>query len=69
MNWDIIEGKWKQLRGDIQSEWGRLTGDEIDQVEGDRGRFVGLVQERYGIAKADAEAQIDKFFGNLGSRV
>ncbi|WP_299830177.1 CsbD family protein [uncultured Roseobacter sp.] len=61
MNWDIIKGNWKQMKGQVQSKWGELTDDEIDQAEGDRERFVGLIQERYGVAKDEAERQIDEF--------
>ncbi|WP_195820124.1 CsbD family protein [Roseobacter sp. MH60115] len=61
MNWDIIKGNWKQMKGQVQSKWGELTDDEIDQAEGDRTRLAGLIQERYGVAKDEAERQIDAF--------
>lgn len=61
MNWDIIKGNWKQMTGSVQSKWGELTGDEIDQAKGDRDRLAGLIQERYGVAKDEAERQIDAF--------
>ncbi|MCV3270556.1 CsbD family protein [Roseobacter sinensis] len=61
MNWDIIKGNWKQMKGQIQSKWGELTDDEIEQAEGDRERLAGLIQERYGVAKDEAERQIDAF--------
>ncbi|WP_299676517.1 CsbD family protein [uncultured Roseobacter sp.] len=61
MNWDIIKGNWKQMKGQVQSKWGELTDDEIDQAEGDRERLAGLIQERYGVAKDEAERQIDAF--------
>lgn len=61
MNWDIVEGKWKQLKGEVQNQWGKLTDDEVDRIQGNREKFVGLVQERYGIAKDEAERQIDDF--------
>jgi len=69
MNWDIIEGKWKQLRGEAQSQWGKLTEDEIDQVAGDREKLAGLLQERYGIARAEAERQIDEFSERLKEKI
>lgn len=62
MNWDIIKGNWSQMTGEIKSEWGKLTDDEIQEASGEREQFVGLVQERYGMAKADAEHAVDKFF-------
>ena len=61
MNWDIVEGKWKQLKGEVQNQWGKLTDDDVDRIQGNREKFVGLVQERYGIAKDEAERQIDDF--------
>ncbi|WP_299968991.1 CsbD family protein [uncultured Roseobacter sp.] len=61
MNWDIIKGNWKQMTGSVKSKWGELTDDEVDQVEGDRERLAGLIQERYGVAKDEAERQIDAF--------
>lgn len=61
MNWDIIKGNWKQMKGQVQSKWGELTDDEIDQAEGDRERLAGFIQERYGVAKDEAERQIDAF--------
>lgn len=59
MNWDRVQGNWKQFKGEAQRQWGKLTDDEIDQVEGDRERLAGRIQERYGIAKDEANRQID----------
>lgn len=61
MNWDQIEGKWKQLRGDVQSRWGKLTDDDLDVIEGDREKLVGKIQERYGVAKEEAERRVDSW--------
>ncbi|KUP91318.1 CsbD family protein [Tritonibacter horizontis] len=61
MNWDIVEGKWKQLKGSVQNQWGKLTDDDVDQVAGNREKLVGMLQERYGVAKDEAERQIDDF--------
>lgn len=58
MNKDIIAGNWKQLTGEIQNQWGKLTNDELDQIEGNRTKLVGLIQERYGVAKDEAEKQL-----------
>jgi len=62
MNWDQIEGKWKQMKGSAKENWGKLTDDELDQAEGKRDKLVGLVQERYGKARETAEAEVDKWF-------
>lgn len=59
MNWDQIEGKWKQLKGCATEKWGDLTDDDLDRVEGKRDKLVGLVQERYGKAREVAEEEVD----------
>ncbi|QIE45142.1 CsbD family protein [Pseudohalocynthiibacter aestuariivivens] len=61
MNWDRIEGNWKQFKGSVRENWGELTDDEVDQAEGKREQFVGLIQKKYGIAKDEAERQVDEF--------
>lgn len=61
MNWDTIEGQWKQLKGEVQQQWGKLTDDDLDQVDGKRQELVGKVQERYGVAKDEAEKQVEDF--------
>ena len=62
MNWDIVEGNWKQLKGSVREQWGKLTNDELDQAEGNREKLVGLIQEKYGKTKADVEQAVDNFF-------
>lgn len=61
MNWDRIEGKWKQASGKLKEKWGKLTDDDIKLIAGKRDQLIGKVQERYGIAKDDAERQVDEF--------
>jgi uncharacterized protein YjbJ (UPF0337 family) len=58
MNWDRIEGNWKQLKGTVTEKWGKLTDDDLDVVAGRRDQLAGKVQERYGVAKEEAEKQI-----------
>jgi len=65
MNWDQIEGNWKQWRGKAQEKWGDITGDDWDRVKGKRDQLVGLVQEKYGHAKADAEREVDSWSNGL----
>src|SRR5690606_7939464 len=55
MNWDIVEGKWKQLKGDVRSQWGKLTDDDLDVIAGKRDKLVGTIQERYGKNRDEAE--------------
>jgi uncharacterized protein YjbJ (UPF0337 family) len=65
MNWDRIEGNWKQFRVRVQQQWGKLTNDDLDTVEGRRTELVGKIQERYGIAKDEAEKQVDSWMRNI----
>jgi uncharacterized protein YjbJ (UPF0337 family) len=64
MNWDRIEGNWKQLKGKVKAQWGKLTDDELDVMAGNRDQLVGKVQERYGIAKDEAERQVSDWERN-----
>jgi uncharacterized protein YjbJ (UPF0337 family) len=59
--WDKIVGKWMQLKGEIQSRWGKLTDDEVAQINGEREKLAGRLQELYGIAKEEANRQIDEW--------
>ena len=61
MNWDQIEGKWKQLTGSARERWGQLTSDDWQTIGGKKDQLVGRIQERYGIAKEAAEAQVDEW--------
>lgn len=63
--WDIIEGKWKQLKGDIRSRWGDLTDDEFEQIAGEREKLAGKIQERYGVTREQANRQIDEWAEKL----
>jgi uncharacterized protein YjbJ (UPF0337 family) len=65
MNWDRIEGKWKQSKGKFREKWGKLTDDDLDVIGGKRDQLVGRLQERYGIAKDEAERQADAFVTGL----
>jgi uncharacterized protein YjbJ (UPF0337 family) len=61
MNWDQIEGKWKQFKGSVKQQWGKITDDDLDFIAGTRDKFIGKLQERYGLAKEDAERAADKW--------
>jgi uncharacterized protein YjbJ (UPF0337 family) len=65
MNQDIIKGKWSQLRGKLKEKWGKLTDDDVNQLAGHRDYLIGRLQERYGIAKDDADRQITEFERSL----
>ncbi len=61
MNWDQIEGKWKQFTGSARERWGKLTDDDWDKIAGKKEHLIGRIQERYGIKKEEAEKQADEW--------
>lgn len=65
MNWDRIEGNWKQFRGRVQQSWGKLTDDDLDKIKGNQTELVGKIQERYGIARDEAKRQLDEWFDGI----
>lgn len=58
MNRDIIEGKWSQVKGSVQKQWGALTDDDLDQIEGNREKLLGKIQEAYGRSRDAAEKEL-----------
>jgi uncharacterized protein YjbJ (UPF0337 family) len=65
MNWDQVTGSWNQVKGKMMTEWGKLTSDELIKAEGRRDQIIGLLQEKYGWAKDEAERKIDQFISRL----
>ena len=65
MNWDQIEGKWRQFKGLVRQRWGRLTESDLDVIGGRKDVLVGKVQERYGIAKETAQRQVQAWYKAL----
>jgi len=61
MNWDIVEGNWKQFKGKVKVQWGKLTDDQLDVIAGKRVDLAGKIQESYGVTKDEAEKQIKIF--------
>lgn len=61
MNWDIVQGNWKQFKGTVRAQWGKLTDDNLDVIGGKRTELAGKIQETYGISKDEAEEQIKVF--------
>jgi uncharacterized protein YjbJ (UPF0337 family) len=61
MSWDKVEGNWKQFKGKVRETWGELTDDEIEQIAGKRDILLGKIQEKYGLAKDEAEMRIKEF--------
>lgn len=67
MNEDVFAGQWKQMRGELKTWWGRLTDDDLDRISGQKDKLIGLVQQRYGYARADAEAEVERRFREYSS--
>lgn len=65
MNDDVIGGMWKQIKGSVKSAFGRLTDDDLTEVEGNSEKMIGKLQERYGYSRADAERAWNDFRGGL----
>ena len=61
MNWDRVQGNWKQIKGRAKVQWGKLTDDDFDVIDGRREQLAGKIQERYGIAKDEAERQVSEW--------
>ena len=67
MNNDIIEGKWNQIKGDAQTKWGKLTNDDLDQIQGNRTKLAGKIQEVYGKSKDEVEKELKEWEKNLAA--
>ncbi|MBK9055444.1 MAG: CsbD family protein [Chloroflexi bacterium] len=61
MNEDTLKGQWKQLKGEIRNQWGKLTDDEVDQVNGEFEKLVGRIQERYGRTREEARSEVEEY--------
>ena len=69
MNWNIVSGKWTQLKGELRTRWGKLTDDDLAHAAGQRDRLVGKIVERYGVVKAEAERQVDEWVTKMSDRL
>ena len=65
MNWDRIEGNWRQLKGKAIEQWGKLTDDDFDRMDGKREQLVGRIQEAYGLSRDEADRQVDDWSKRL----
>jgi len=61
MNWDRVEGNWKQMKGKAREKWGKLTDSDFEQIAGKKDQLVGRIQERYGITRDEAQKQADEW--------
>jgi uncharacterized protein YjbJ (UPF0337 family) len=69
MNWDIVEGNWNQWKGRLKEKWGDLTDDDIQKLDGKKDQVSGLLQERYGMARDEAERQLDEWASKYNTAV
>lgn len=65
MNWNQVEGNWEQFKGKVQTQWGKLTDNDLDIIKGNRKQLSGKIQERYGKAQEDVEREVDDWFSRL----
>jgi uncharacterized protein YjbJ (UPF0337 family) len=65
MNWDRVQGQWKQLKGKIKTKWGKLTDDDLDVIAGQKDQLIGKIQERYGLKKEEAQNQVEEWNATL----
>jgi len=61
MNADVLKGRWNQMKGDVRSKWGKLTDDDMMQIQGDAQKLIGKLQERYGLKREQAERDLNDF--------
>ncbi len=60
MNRDVLEGNWKQMRGQVKEWWGELTDDDLDRIDGKKDKLIGRLQERYGYSRERAEEEVNR---------
>jgi len=65
INWDRVEGNWRQFAGTVKEKWGKLTDDDLQVINGQQDQLVGRIQERYGVAKEEAQKQVKNWVGGL----
>jgi uncharacterized protein YjbJ (UPF0337 family) len=62
MNWDVVQGKWKELKGEARKQWGKLTDDEWTEIGGEKDKLVGKLQQHYGWTRDEAEKRTEDYF-------
>ncbi len=68
MNWDSVEGNWKELKGKLRSKWAKLTDDDLENIAGKKDVLLGRLQQHYGIKKDEAEKQLDAFLSGVPNK-
>jgi uncharacterized protein YjbJ (UPF0337 family) len=69
INQDILAGKWKQMRGELKTWWGKLTDDDVDRIGGEKDKLIGLLQERYGYSREQAEQEVERRLQEYGGKI
>lgn len=64
MDWNRVEGNWKQIKAKVKEQWGRLTDDDLDVINGSRDQLEGLIQERYGYAKDQGRTEVENWYNH-----
>lgn len=65
MNWDRVKGNWKQFRGEAKKQWGKLSDDDLQVVDGQRDKLIGKIQEAYGKSRDEADREVDNWSDRL----
>lgn len=68
MNWDQVEGQWKDMKGKIRQKWGKFTDDDFEQIAGRKDQWIGRLQKHYGLNKEKAEQEVDEFMSGLDDK-
>ncbi len=68
MNADILKGKWKEIKGSLKQQWGKLTDDDLTEAEGHEDKFIGVLQKRYGYTRDKAEREYNEFMSRYGNQ-
>jgi uncharacterized protein YjbJ (UPF0337 family) len=68
MNPEILKGRWNELKGDIRTRWGKLTDDDVMQIQGQAEKLIGMLQQRYGYKREQAEKEINDFMNTRPTR-
>jgi uncharacterized protein YjbJ (UPF0337 family) len=69
MSWDVVSGKWAEVKGGVKSKWAKLTDDDVGMLDGKRDHLIGKIVERYGVLKEDAATQVDEWARALGTKL
>jgi uncharacterized protein YjbJ (UPF0337 family) len=69
MNWDQVEGQWDKVKGNVKSKWAKLTDDDMGQLSGKKDQLVGVIQQRYGVLKDEAEKQVHEWITKLDAKL